>query len=193
MSKSPLIVSVAPNGAYKTKQDHASLPLTASELADTAKACLDAGAAMLHLHVRDRDGKHSLDIDTYRDAIAAIKKAVGNNLVIQATSEAAGVYSAAEQMAAMRELKPEAMSLAIREIVPDTELEKSAAEFFHWAAREKIVSQYILYSSTDLQRFQDLVNRGIIPPGHHWLLFVLGRYTTNQTSSPQQLLPFFTL
>lgn len=55
-----LILTVAPNGAYKTRRDHPAVPLTPAELAQTAKACLAAGAAMLHLHVRRPDGSHSL-------------------------------------------------------------------------------------------------------------------------------------
>ena len=44
----PLILTVAPNGAYKQAADHPALPLTPSHLAAEAKRCLDAGAAMLH-------------------------------------------------------------------------------------------------------------------------------------------------
>ena len=49
----PLIVTVAPNGAYKQPADHSAVPITPATLATTAKACLDAGAAMLHMHIRD--------------------------------------------------------------------------------------------------------------------------------------------
>ena len=43
---------MAPNGARKTRQDHPALPITPAELAACAAACRDAGASMLHLHVR---------------------------------------------------------------------------------------------------------------------------------------------
>lgn len=52
-------IIVAPNGARKTKQDHASLPMTTEELITEARACQSAGAAMIHLHARDGHGKHS--------------------------------------------------------------------------------------------------------------------------------------
>ena len=82
----------APNGARKTKADHPALPITPKELAATASDCLDAGASMIHLHVRDAQGRHSLDAELYRTAMSAIRRAVGDQLVIQVTSEAAGVY-----------------------------------------------------------------------------------------------------
>jgi uncharacterized protein (DUF849 family) len=92
--KAPLILMAAPNGAYKQTTDHPALPVTAEALARTAKQCLDAGAAMLHLHIRDSQGRHSLDVDGYRQAIAAVRSAVGQEMVLQVTSEAAKVYQA---------------------------------------------------------------------------------------------------
>ena len=61
MSAEPCLIMVAPNGARKTKADHPALPITPAELAATASACLEAGAAAIHLHVRDRDGGHTLE------------------------------------------------------------------------------------------------------------------------------------
>ncbi|HEU4985991.1 MAG TPA: 3-keto-5-aminohexanoate cleavage protein, partial [Rhizobiaceae bacterium] len=48
----PVAIAIAPNGGRKTKADHPALPMTSDEIAATAAACLAAGAAMLHLHVR---------------------------------------------------------------------------------------------------------------------------------------------
>ena len=117
--RSPLIIAVAPNGARKTKADHPALPITPEELAETAARCLDAGASMIHLHVRDDDQKHSLDVSAYRAAIAAIRARVGGELIIQVTTEAVGIYTPAQQMAMVQELEPEAVSLAVRELCPD--------------------------------------------------------------------------
>ena len=56
-----VVLTVAPNRGRKTKADHPALPLTADELAWTAAECLERGASMIHLHVRDADGQHCLD------------------------------------------------------------------------------------------------------------------------------------
>ncbi len=186
----PLVLAVAPNGARKTKADHAALPIGPDEIACTAAACLEAGAAMIHLHVRDREGKHSLDVEAYRAAIAALHREVGDGLVIQVTSEAVGRYSAAEQMAMVRQLRPEAVSMAVRELVPDETAEPEAARFFAWLATERILPQFILYSDEDLRRFDGLIERGVVPDGPCFVLFVLGRYTKGQVSTPTDLLPF---
>ena len=190
MTSDPLIITVAPNGAYKQVSDHAAIPLTAASLASTAKACLDAGAAMLHLHIRDVQGRHSLDEHGYRDALQAVKSAVGNEMVLQITSEAARVYQAPEQIAMVQALRPEAVSVSLRELDQPVVGETGLAEFFAWLVRERVMTQVILYDVADLQRWQVLRERGVIPQAPWFLLFVLGRYTAGQTSNPRDLVPF---
>ncbi len=186
----PLIITSAPNGAYKLAADHPEVPLTAKQMAATAKACLAAGASMLHLHIRDAQGRHSLDIEGYRTAQQAVREAVGDALVIQVTSEAAKVYEAPAQIAMVRALRPEAVSVGLREVDQPAIGEAGLAEFFAWLARERVMTQVILYDVADLRRWQDLRARGIVPEAPWFLLFVLGRYTAGQTSSPTDLLPF---
>ena len=55
-----MMIAVAPNGARKQKTDHPALPISPAELAATAVQCQEAGACMVHLHVRDVQGGHSL-------------------------------------------------------------------------------------------------------------------------------------
>ena len=190
MLQNPLIIIVAPNGAYKQASDHPALPLRAMDLATTAKHCLDAGAAMLHLHIRDAQGRHTLDAATYQDALHAVQAAVGDAMVLQITSESAGIYQAPEQIAMVRAVHPEAVSVGLRELDQPAIGEQGLSEFFGWLARERVMTQIILYDAADLRRWQDLRQRGVIADAPWFLLFVLGRYTTGQTSSPQDLLPF---
>ncbi|WP_169544643.1 BKACE family enzyme [Sneathiella aquimaris] len=187
----PLIITVAPNGARKTREDHPALPITPEQLAEEALLCKQAGASMIHLHVRDDADRHSLDVGRYRAATDAIRARCGEDLIIQATTEAVGQYTASEQMAVVRELQPQAASLAIRELVQEGDLGE-ATEFFHELTHMKIMPHYILYSEEDLQWFQTLVEQGVIPEKNIFLLFVLGRYSAGQVSSPQDLLPFLT-
>ncbi|MFQ5994693.1 MAG: 3-keto-5-aminohexanoate cleavage protein [Acidiferrobacterales bacterium] len=187
---SPLILAVAPNGAHKTKCDHPALPITPDEIAATAAECCDAGASMIHLHVRDSTGKHSLDPELYGLAIKAIRQAVSDRLVIQVSSEAVGKYTPVEQMAVVRELRPESVSIALRELIPNADAESAAAQFLEWVITERIIPQFIFYSVGDVLRYNDFHRRGIVPPGPYLLLFVLGRYAADQTSQPNDLLVF---
>lgn len=186
----PLILAVAPNGARKTKADHKRVPITPDELAVTARDCHKAGASLLHLHVRDDSERHSLDAGRYREAIAAIREAVGQDLIIQITTEAVGLYDRHQQMDCVRAVEPEAVSLAVRELVPDAEAEAEAGRFMAWLDEANISPQFILYDAEDLRRFNDLTERGIIPARRHFVLFVLGRYSQDMTSHPVEMLPF---
>ena len=187
---SPLILANAPNGATRTKADHPELPMTAAELARCAAEIADAGASMFHVHVRDAHGHHLLDAGAYSEATAAIRAAVGQRLVLQVTSEAGGRYRAPTQMAVIRATQPEAVSLALRELIPDAASEPDAAEFFAWLRRERVLVQVILYSADEVARYAQLKARGVLGEGNDCPLFVLGRYTAGQVSAPSDLDPF---
>lgn len=184
------MICVAPNGARRTHADHPALPITPAEIAREAVACADAGASVIHLHVRDGAGGHSLDATRYRDAIDAIQREAGDRLLIQVTTEAVGVYRPEQQMSVVRDLCPQAASVALRELVPDEAAVPAAANFFAWALREGVALQFIVYSAEEARRLADLVQRGVVAQERPNTLFVLGRYTTGQQSSPTDLLPF---
>ena len=183
-------IAVAPNGGRRTKADHPALPITPDELAHVAAASLEAGAAMIHVHVRDRDGRHLLDAEAYRAATAAIRASVGERLVVQITSEALGIYRPEQQMRVALEAHPEAVSLALRELVPDQTHEAGFVSFLETLRREKVTPQIILYTPEEATYLAALSSRGMIPFDNLPVLYVLGRYTVGQTSRPADLMPF---
>ena len=185
-----VVVAVAPNGGRKTKADHPALPMTAVELAGCARECLERGASMIHLHVRDADGAHVLDAAAYRAAIARICEAVGDGLVVQITSESLGRYSAAEQKAVILQTNPEAVSLALRELAPETWDERAFGEFLARLKQMRIWPQFILYSAEEAARLAAMQKTGLIPFERIAVLFVLGRYSLLRTAAPSDLLPF---
>ncbi len=188
----PALIMVAPNGARRIKDDHPAIPLTPQEIGCTAAECREAGADAIHLHVRDGDGAHILDTDLYRQAIAEIRSQAGPDIVNQVTTEAVGRYQPDQQMALIRDLRPEAFSVAVREILPEGGAEAPAADFLAWCHDQSIAAQYILYDPADLQRFAAFAQRGVIPGDRLSVLFVLGRYAVNQESDPNDLRPFLT-
>lgn len=180
----PFIVMSAPNGARRGKSDHAAIPLSPAELAQNAQAILDRGASILHLHVRDGSNRHTLDPERYRAAIEAVRDQVGKKLVIQVTTEACGIYSAEQQIAVAEVLKPEAVSIALRELVPDRNEVSDAGRFFEWLQVNDVMPQYILYSPEEVEWFEDLRQRGLFHDELPFVLFVLGRYGTSDYGDP---------
>ena len=187
----PCLIMVAPNGARRQKADHPALPLTPVEAAATAAACLDAGADAIHLHARDGKGRHTLARHIYESFILAVRRAVGERMLIQVTTEAVGRYAPEEQMEMVRKLRPEAVSLALREILPDGVHEGAAAEFLAWVEKAGIAPQYILYTPEEVARFHALRRRGVVPGDAPSVLFVLGRYLEKgSVVEPRALLDF---
>ncbi len=173
----PFAIAVAPNGARRTRADHPRLPMSAGEIARDAAEALEAGAAMIHLHVRDAAGAHTLDVDLYRQAVKAVRAAVGDDLVVQVTTEAVGRYTPAQQIAVIDALQPESVSIALREILPEGEDERAAAELFERMEAAGTLHQLIIYDAAELTRLEALSARGVLPDGPLAVLAVLGRYS----------------
>lgn len=185
----PVVIAVAPNGARKRREDHPRLPLTPDDLAQCAEDCLAAGASMLHLHVRDATGRHSLEPGDYRAAVAAIRARIGDTLILQLTTEAGGRYAPAEQLACIEALEPEAVSLAIRELFATAEDAERAAEVVARLAAGGTLIQYIVYSPKDVARLVELHGTGALPQAAPNLLLVLGSYQDQREGRPGELLP----
>jgi 3-keto-5-aminohexanoate cleavage enzyme len=185
-----LTIMVAPNGARKGHADHPNLPVTIDEIACDAVECHLAGAQAIHLHVRDDEGRHSIDASRYAATSDAVRQLAGRELIVQITTEAVGQFTPPQQIAAVRAARPEAVSIAVKELVPDASAENAAAELYGWAHQNGIAVQHILYTPGEFDRMLDLVVRGIIPGKRHSLIFPLGRYVANQESDPAELIPF---
>jgi len=78
------LITVAPTGAESAKADVPALPCTIDELVSTAKSCQAAGAAVIHVHVRDDDAQPTLDIGRVSAAVEAVREAT--DLVVQVSS-----------------------------------------------------------------------------------------------------------
>jgi 3-keto-5-aminohexanoate cleavage enzyme len=103
-----LIITVAPVGAEATRRDNANLPLTPAEIAAEAARCEAAGAAIIHLHVRDAAGNATQDKEIFRQTIEFIKKRT--SLIIQTSTGGAARMTAEERLQPV-ELRPEMATL----------------------------------------------------------------------------------
>ena len=180
-------IMVAPNGARRTTQDHPAVPVTDHELMDTAVACFDAGAHALHAHIRTSEQIHLLDAERYETLIQSLGERLPN-LQVQVTSEAAGIYESDAQIDLLSRLKAPWVSVAIREILRSQEPHTLQPFFKQLLDKSRV--QFILYDADDFQTLTSLVEREIIQTESLEVLYVLGRYSANQESTPDQLDPF---
>ncbi len=106
----PLLITVAPTGAETAKEDCPQLPTTPEQIAETARACQAAGAAMIHLHVRDPDHRPTLDLGLLREWVAAVRDA--SDLVVQ-LSTGGSVHDPLEQRLKVLDAEPDSCSLTM--------------------------------------------------------------------------------
>ena len=68
-----VIISVAPTGAWPTKEHNPNIPLTPREIADDVYRCWQAGAAVAHLHMRDEHGRGTMSKEKFRETVDLIR------------------------------------------------------------------------------------------------------------------------
>ncbi len=105
-----LIITAAICGAEVTKEDNPNLPVTTDELAQAAWDAEQAGASIIHLHVRDKDGNATQSEEIFKEAFDKIK-AKGCKAIIQPSTGGAVGMSADERMQPLN-LKPEMATLS---------------------------------------------------------------------------------
>ena len=91
-----IVITCAVTGAETTREQNPNLPISPEEIADAAHEAYLAGAAILHLHVREQDGSPSQDIQIFRRTIELIRKKC--DIIIEATTGGAVGMSLEERL-----------------------------------------------------------------------------------------------
>ena len=110
MEKNKVIITAALTGAVTPKEINEYIPMTPQEIADDAYACWKAGAAVVHLHMRDDKGIGTMDQERFAETIRLIKKHEDCNVVINCTTSGDNSASDEERVAHVKALKPEMAS-----------------------------------------------------------------------------------
>ncbi len=96
LSADAVVITAAIVGAEVTRAHNPHVPYTAEEIAEEARRCVDAGAAVVHLHVRTEDGRPSQDAALFRAAVAAIR--ARTDVVVQVSTGGAVGMSLEERL-----------------------------------------------------------------------------------------------
>jgi uncharacterized protein (DUF849 family) len=70
----PAVLTTALTGPLATKADNPALPTTPEEIAAAAKDACDAGAAVVHVHLRDADQRPTADVEMARRVVGLIEE-----------------------------------------------------------------------------------------------------------------------
>ncbi len=105
----PVIITCAITGAETSQARQPALPITPAQQAQASKECVEAGASVIHLHVREDDGTPSQRPERFAEAISAIRSQAPGVVVQISTGGAVG--ETIENRARPLSLKPEMASL----------------------------------------------------------------------------------
>jgi 3-keto-5-aminohexanoate cleavage enzyme len=165
---SPTLLTVAPTGAETAKSDAPALPVTLDELVSTAKACEAAGAAVVHVHVRDAAAEPTLDLGLVTAAIEAVREAT--ECIVQVSSGGAVTDPESARLAVL-EANPDAASLTCGTLNFGGEVFLNRWEFIERLYLEmrdrEIVPEFELFDLGHVATMTRLLDRHGPPFGDH--------------------------
>lgn len=86
-----VIITVAVTGSQPTREMNPNLPITPQEIADSAYDCLNEGASIVHVHVRDPEtGQRSMDGRLYEEVVERLR--ARSNMIINLTTGPGGQF-----------------------------------------------------------------------------------------------------
>ena len=108
MNSSKTIITVATTGAWPTKANNPNVPMTPEEIAEDVYTCWKAGAAIAHLHMRDDQGKGTMDKNKFRETVELLRTNHPDcDIILNMTTSGALTANDDDRMVHLQELRPE--------------------------------------------------------------------------------------
>jgi uncharacterized protein (DUF849 family) len=185
---SPAIVTIAITGSQPTKAQNPALPIAPAEQIESTHEAFEAGAALVHIHVRDDAGQSSSDPDRFALVQAGIRKHCPG-MILQFSTGGRG-RKAEERGSALR-YRPDMASLATGSVNfatviyenPPALIDDLAGEML----RQEVKPEIEIFDLAMLYNARALVDRGLLKPPVH-VQFVMG--IPNALPARERLLDF---
>ncbi|WP_110181439.1 3-keto-5-aminohexanoate cleavage protein [Nocardioides solisilvae] len=161
-----LLVTVAPTGAETAKADCPQLPTTLEELVATARDCEAAGAAMVHVHVRDGDHRPTLDGGLLKETVAALRQET--DLVVQ-LSTGGSVHDPLAERLKVLDAEPDSCSLTMGTTNFGDDVFSNpwpfVVELYQLAQERAVVPEFELFDLGQVHALVRLLDRYGLPAG----------------------------
>ncbi|MFP4895018.1 3-keto-5-aminohexanoate cleavage protein [Paraburkholderia sp. EG304] len=184
----PCIISVAITGSVPRKKDNPAVPITISEQIESTQEAYEAGASLVHLHVRDEQENSSSD----RASFAALQEGIRKHcpdIIIQFSTGGRG--RSFEQRGAMLDLRPDMASLATGSVNFPTTVYENPPDFVRALAQTMldydIKPEIEVFDLAMLYSTADLVQQGLLKSPVH-VQFVMG--VKNALPARREILEF---
>ncbi len=189
LSEDKVIITAAITGGIQGKWANPSIPITPEEQAQDALDCYNAGAAVLHLHVRGQDGQNTPDLEVYNRAVTLIGekcpiiRQIGNGIGGWLTSEGKVESATLEQRLNLLNIRPQAEmhtinagSFEFRTKYGGTLFDNPMGfneQYIQGCKEQNLGLEIEVYDLSHIANILELVDKGVLEPPLHFSV-VLG-------------------
>ena len=170
----PCIITVAITGAVPRKKDNPAVPVTPAEQIESTQQAFEAGASLVHIHVREKDESSSSDPALFAEVQDGVRKHCPGMIVQFSTG---GRGRDMSERGAMLHLDPEMASLATGSVNFPTSVYSNPPDFVEDLARTMrdrgIKPEIEIFDLAMLYNAARLVDKGLLEAPAH-VQFVLG-------------------
>ncbi|RGP37592.1 3-keto-5-aminohexanoate cleavage protein [Pseudotabrizicola alkalilacus] len=170
----PCILCVAITGSLPTKADNPAVPVSIAEQVESTHAAFEAGATIVHAHVRDDEGKPTSDPDRFARLMEGIK-AHCPGMIIQLST--GGRSGAGLTRGGMLPLRPDMASLSVGSNNFPTRVYENPPDLVDWLAAEMLTygvkPEVEAFDLSHILKAADMAKRGQIS-GTPYVQFVMG-------------------
>jgi uncharacterized protein (DUF849 family) len=131
----PCIICVAITGSLPTKANNPAVPITIAEQVESTHAAYEAGASILHAHVRDDEGKPSSDPDRFARLMEGVRQHCPDMILQLSTGGRSGAGTA---RGGMLPLRPDMASLSVGSNNFPTRVYENPPDLVDWLASEMV-------------------------------------------------------
>lgn len=136
MTNTPCIICVAITGSLPTKENNPAVPITIAEQIESTQESFEAGASIVHAHVRDDEGKPTSDPERFARLKEGIEKYCPGMIVQLSTGGRSG---AGKIRGGMLPLRPDMASLSVGSNNFPTRVYENPPDLVDWLASEMLV------------------------------------------------------
>lgn len=131
----PCIICVAITGSLPTKANNPAVPITIAEQIESTHAAYEAGASIVHAHVRDDEGKPSSDPARFAALMEGVRKHCPDMILQLSTGGRSG---AGQARGGMLPLRPDMASLSVGSNNFPTRVYENPPDLVDWLASEML-------------------------------------------------------
>jgi 3-keto-5-aminohexanoate cleavage enzyme len=173
-AKKPCIICVAITGSLPTKANNPAVPITISEQLESTQEAFEAGASIVHAHVRNDDGTPSSDPEKFARLVEGLRKHCPG-LIIQLST--GGRSGAGQTRGGMLPLRPDMASLSVGSNNFPTRVYENPPDLVDWLASEmrsyEVKPEIEAFDLSHIHQAAAMNRDGRIP-GQLYVQFVMG-------------------